>query len=157
MANVTVSKIIAAPMEKVWPSWDKFGEIQRFNPNVNKSRLINNSVEYGLGAERRCDLSDGKSYVLERVISYVNGRKLALEIYESNLPLKKAVLMISLSPISNNKTKVVLHMDFTPKFGVFGKLLGVVMKPAFRKALLSLLEGNSALVVNGVEIQRKAA
>ena len=43
MAKVTVNRTVNAASEKVWVSWDNFGEIYKFNPNLEHSHLIQSS------------------------------------------------------------------------------------------------------------------
>ena len=40
------------------------------------------AVGSGMGAERRCDLSDGKNHLLERVTAYIPEERLGIDIYE---------------------------------------------------------------------------
>ena len=60
MPEVKVKQTIGASLVEVWNSWDDFGNIARFNPNLKRSFLLNDSKTTGLGAERQCDFIDGK-------------------------------------------------------------------------------------------------
>lgn len=149
MANVTVERTISAPIDKVWESWDQFGSIYRFNPNLKGSRLINNSPESGIGARRQCDLADGKNYIRERVIGYTPNKEMIIDIYEGTMPLKKAVATLRLDAVNDRTTRVSMSMDFEPKMGLLGKMMVPMMKPQFARMLGALLEGNDRFVTRG--------
>jgi hypothetical protein len=70
MARVVVEQIFKSPISDVWKSWDKFGDIDAFNPNLKRSFLLEGSHSTGLGATRQCDLADGKNYIREKIIAY---------------------------------------------------------------------------------------
>ncbi|PCH45760.1 MAG: hypothetical protein COC23_05585 [Hyphomicrobiales bacterium] len=154
MALVKVKQLVNAPVSRVWESWDNYADIYRFNPNLKKSYLIGDSADTGRGATRQCDFADGKNYVRERLIEYVPGKKLVVDIYDGTVPLKSATATITLSPIGSEKTEVTMAMEFVPKMGLLGRLLVPLMKIKFGNALRGLLAGNAAYVERGVEIVR---
>ncbi len=156
MASVTVTRVINAPLEKVWASWDDYANIDKFNPNLNRSFLIDNNGETGLGATRQCDLNDGKNFIQERIIGYTPLKKIKIDIYNGTMPLKRAEADIDLKPLGPNKTELNFTMDFTPKMGLLGRLMVPMMKPQFRKLLGKLVDGNKAYLENGVVIARAA-
>ena len=156
MAQVTLTRKINAPIADVWATWDDYGHIDRFNPNLSKSFLINGSQETGEGAERQCDLADGKNFIQERVVDYVPERRMALDIYNGTLPLKRAKAIIELRPLSVNETELRFTMEFTPKMGLLGRLMVPLMKPQFRKLLGKLVDGNKAYAERGEEVARAA-
>lgn len=156
MAKVISSEIYSAPASQVWQAWDNFGDIQEFNPNLNASSLINGSKSTGLGAERRCDFSDGKNHILERIVSYNEGESMTVEIYSGTVPLKRATASIRVKSLGPNKTEVVFVIEFTPKFGPIGTLMTPLMKAQFRRAIGNLLAGSKEFVEKGVVVQRSA-
>ncbi|MEM7643951.1 MAG: SRPBCC family protein [Pseudomonadota bacterium] len=145
MAHVTVDCIVNAPRLDVWSSWDDFGSIAAFNPNLSGSHLLDTQTT-GLGATRQCDLSDGKNHIRERIVDYVPGERMAVDIYDGTMPLKSAKAIITLTPEGQNRTLVRMRMEFVPKFGPLGALMVPMMKPQFRKMLQALLDGNAAHV-----------
>jgi uncharacterized membrane protein len=56
MFTIDKQVVVNAPIDQVWASWDKFGDIQDFNPNLNSSKLLTGSISTGVGAKRQCDL-----------------------------------------------------------------------------------------------------
>lgn len=150
MAKVKVQKIINAPVSEVWKTWDDFGEISQFNPNVRASFLLHDSAETGKGAMRQCDFSDGKNHVRERIIGYEPGKRMVVDIYEGTVPLKRAVAEVSFQALGNSRTRVTMQMDFVPKMGLLGTMMIPMMKSQFRKAITELLRGNAAFVERGM-------
>ncbi|MEY8098617.1 SRPBCC family protein [Falsihalocynthiibacter sp. S25ZX9] len=157
MAKIILKQTYNAPADRVWKSWDTFGDIQIYNPNLNSSSLINNSKETGLGAERRCDFSDGKNHVLERIIAYKAGESMEVDIYDGTVPLKRAVAGLIVKSLSPSRSELTFTMDFTPKFGLLGALMIPMMKAQFRGVLAKLLAANKDYVENGVEVVRPIA
>jgi len=146
MATVSVERLIGAPMDTVWDSWDDYANIDKFNPGIKNSYLLGDKQPTGLGALRQCDFSDGKTYVREKITGYEKHKSLTLDIYESNAPIKQATATLKFTSIHANQTRIVMTMNFTPKMGLFGKLLTPLMKGQFRKALGELLAGNATFV-----------
>lgn len=149
MAKVTVSRTVNAPVEKVWASWDNFGEIYKFNPNLQHSHLIQGSQATGKGAKRQCDINDGKNWIREEVLEYVPNQTMKINIYEGTMPLKREIATLNFKPISNHQTEVTMIMEFEPKMGILGKLMVPMMKSKFKGMLNALLAGNEAFVTQG--------
>lgn len=146
MAKVTVKQVVNASIADVWNSWDQFGTIDAFNPNLNRSFLLDGSAPTGLGATRQCDFKDGKNYIREKIIEYRPEETMKVDIYEGTVPLKKAVAQIHLARSGANKTIVTFIMEFKPKFGLLGALMVPLMKPQFKKDIGGLLKGNAQFV-----------
>ncbi|UJB71112.1 SRPBCC family protein [Acaryochloris sp. 'Moss Beach'] len=149
MANVTVYRTIYSSLEKVWESWDDFGAIYKFNPNLTHSHLLEDSRPTGQGAKRQCDLKDGKNWIREEVIEYIPYQQLTLNIYEGTMPLKSAKATLRFRKVLANRTEISMSMDFEPKMGWLGKLMLPMMKPKFEEMLNALLAGNDAFVTQG--------
>lgn len=156
MPEAAVFQTVNAPISEVWQSWDRFDEIYRFNPQINQSPLLSNSVATGLGAERHCKHVDGKTYLKERIISYQPEEHLVIDIFDANVPLKTARVTLDFAALSVRQTQVTMRIEFTPKLGPIGWLLTPLLKRQFRKGLSDLLSANANFVENGVEIHPKA-
>lgn len=150
MPEVTVSRTINAPLPDVWAAWDDFGNIAKFNPNLNSSHSLTGSHATGQGATRQCNLADGKTYLHERIVEYVPQTRMVIDIYDGNMPVKHAVATLNLRASGRERTEVSLTMGFTPKFGLLGRMMVPMMKPQFRKMLNALLDGNANFVERGV-------
>ena len=156
MPHVTTTRQVDVPLSRLWASWDDFANIDAFNPNLNRSFLINRSSDTGLGAERQCDFSDGKNHIKERVIGYTPERELIIDIYDGSVPLKTAGATFTFRALGPSKSEVTMRFEFTPKFGPLGWLMVPLIKAQFRPALARLLDGNKAYLEDGVVIARAA-
>ncbi|CTQ53242.1 putative integral membrane protein [Roseibium album] len=157
MPHVTVTRTIDAPVSEVWASWDDYANIDKFNPNLNRSFLIGENGATGLGATRQCDLEDGKNFIQERIVEYVPEQKVTVDIYNGTLPLKSAKAEVQMKPVGPNRTELNFTMHFVPKMGLLGLLMVPMMKPQFKKLLGKLVDGNRAYIESGVVIARQAA
>lgn len=155
MPTITTKKIVNAPVEEVWESWDDFGNIDKFNPSINASRLLGGDAT-GIGARRECDLKDGKNWVRERIVDYVPSKRLRIDVYETSMPIKKMVATLTFRSIADNQTEVAFTAEFEPKMGFLGKLMAPLMKRQFRPMLASMLDGNADYVESGVLVARAA-
>ena len=149
MQTVSVTETINAPITDVWNSIDDYANIDQFNPNLTKSFLINGSAPTGLGAERQCDLIDGKNYVREKIVGYETNRRFAVDIYEASVPIKQAEVEFTFRAISETRSELTMTMNFEPKFGLLNAVMGPMMKGPMRKSMAGLLAGNKAFVETG--------
>ncbi len=142
MTNVTLDRVIHAPLDRVWASWDAFGDFDAFNPALKSSHLLHDSAASGLGAQRRCDMKDGKTYVEENIIGYEPEAKMVVAVTKGNMPLKSAVAEITFQAEGPSATRVRFAMDFEPK-GLMGHLMAPMMKAMMRKVITNVLAGNA--------------
>ena len=151
MANVTVTRKINASIQKVFSSWNnEYGDIYKFNPNLNHSYLLSESpTDTGEGALRQCNLADGKNWIREKVITVKENKQIVIDIYEGTMPLKKAIAVFDFKQINANQTEVAMTMNFTPKMGILGQLLVPMLKAKFRSMLQALLDANADYVEKG--------
>ena len=151
MANVTVTRKVNAPVQDVFSSWNNdFGDIYKFNPNLNHSHLLSESpTDAGEGALRQCDLADGKNWIREKVISVKDNKQIVIDIYEGTMPLKQATATFDFKQIGVKRTEVAMTMTFTPRMGVLGQLLVPLLKAKFKGMLQNLLDANADYVENG--------
>lgn len=156
MAEVTVTNVVNAPVADVWASWDDYGNIVKFNPNLKGSHLLLEDKETGIGAKRQCDMADGKNHIREEIIGYTPNKEMVIDIYDGTMPLKSARATIRLDQQGPSRTKVTMKMEFVPKMGLLGKAMVPMMKPMFRKMLNALLVANAAFVERGEEVSRAA-
>ncbi len=146
MARIAVQRVIDAPLSEIWATWDAFGDIDKFNPGVRKSRILEGSANSGLGARRQCDLSDGRNYVREEIIDYVPQCRMTVLITEGTMPLKTAQAAVSFEPRGANSTLVRFDMSFQPKMGLIGLMMVPMMKMMMRRTIVEILDGNARFV-----------
>jgi ribosome-associated toxin RatA of RatAB toxin-antitoxin module len=143
MAILIIQKVVPASIDQAYASWaDDFGNIQKFHPHLKSSFSINNSPESGLGAERQCNLDDGKSWVKERVVEARAHDYLKVDIYEGNVPLKNAYIELFFEP-EGDETKVTMEFHFQAAIPVLGRLMEPMMKKKFSSVLKNLLYANA--------------
>ena len=143
MYNITVGKTLNAPRDDVWASWADFGNIAAWHPFVSDSKLLGDPAEpVQLGSQRQCDLADGKNFVRERIVEFRRPERLKIEMYDGTLPMKSVVATVSFGAPDADRTRVVMAMDFEPKYGLLGKLMVPMIKRQFRQMFTELLEAN---------------
>ena len=142
MADIEHSIIVNAPREKVWESWDRFGEIARFNKGLLASALLPGSAATGLGARRRCDLKNGKSFLHEEIAAYRAQELMEIVVFDSNLPVKTVRLMLTFSAPSATTIRIDAKVNFTMKYGLLGRILKLAARKEFLGDITRLLNGN---------------
>lgn len=150
MADVIVNRIVNAPLQAVWDSWDAFSQIASFNPLLSDSYLIDNSPETGVGACRQCVFSDGKNYVREKIIVYSPQSQLVLDVYAGTVPVSSAITTLDFKAMGPDRSRVTMRMAFEPKYWIVGRIMAPAMKRQFAKMLGQLLDGNAAFVERGI-------
>ncbi len=98
MSVIRIEKPIARPAATVWPLLSDFGSIDYFNPHVSESRILEGAPKTGLGAERHCDLKDGRNWVRERVVDWRPGAGYTVDIYEGTMPIEKITTSLGVEP-----------------------------------------------------------
>ncbi len=157
MAEVTISRAVDAPLEQVWASWDDFGNIYKFNPNIASSRLLSDKdAATAVGSRRECEFNDGRNWVRERVTQYEPRKLLALELYEGSIPVSTLDAKFEFRKLNEGTTEVSITAAFEPKGGFLGKIMVPLMKRQFRQLLAALLDENAVYVEKGLLVQQAA-
>ena len=123
MSTLTVETTIPATPERLWGILQDFGGIARWNRNLAASRILDGKAPSGVGAERQCDLSDGRSWIRERVVEWTPGESMKIEIFEGTMPLSEAQVTLGLRRLGPGTTAAFMTMSYRPRMGVFGALL----------------------------------
>ncbi|MEM7188037.1 MAG: SRPBCC family protein [Pseudomonadota bacterium] len=152
MVTIVVEKTVNAPISSVWASWDDYANIAEFHPGLKASYLLEQDRNTGIGATRQCDFSDGKTFLKERVTGYETNKRMVIDIFDTNAPIKDAKAIFEFAELGPRQTQVTMTMIFTPKMGIIGKLITPLMKLQFRKGLGGLLESNARHVESGEEL-----
>lgn len=142
MSDIREEITINEPLSKVWESWDRFGEIARFNRGLRASALIPGSPATGKGARRRCDLKNGKSFLLEEITDYRQGERMEIVVFDSNLPVRTVRLRLTFQAPTAATTRIAAEVDFTMKFGLLGRVMKLAARKAFRGDITRLLQAN---------------
>ena len=148
MAKIQVKQTVKAQREEVFATWNDFGNIYKFHPGLKHSRLINQSQNGGLGAQRQCNLKDGKNWLKEKVTTFVPNQRMVIDIYQSSMPLKSARAELDFRSVGEN-TEVSFTIHFTPGMGPFGYLMLPMMKMQFKGMIRDMLKSNAEFVESG--------
>jgi hypothetical protein len=140
MSSITVRQHIDRPRSEVFAQLADIGSIHRFSANIEKSPLNAGSAPSGVGAERTCHFYDGNQ-IQERVVEYVDGQRLVIDIFEGSMPLRSAVAAFELRDVGEG-TEVAMTMDYALKYGLIGKAMDALMvRRQFTANLTGLLAG----------------
>ncbi|MCJ8313245.1 MAG: SRPBCC family protein [Saccharospirillaceae bacterium] len=132
MQSVSKTQQIDVPATRLWEIISDFQRVDRFHPIVEKVDQIG-PKESGLGAIRVCNMYD-KTSIKEEIIHWIDGQELSVKLTEGSFPFKAANATIQVKPNGSGTSEVSLTMEFDMKYGIFGKLMAVVMiKPMMKK------------------------
>lgn len=125
MATIHNEITVNASIDKVWAVLTDLELLDKYDPTVKKSTLV--SLEKtGIGAKRKVHMLDGKNWFDEKVTVFKPNESLTYQLTECSFPIKGLKHSYSFEKIGN-QTKVKQVMEYTVKFGLFGKLLDSLM------------------------------
>ena len=154
MGKFSVQIRVNAPKEKVWEVLADLGAIYKWNPGVSHSHSTSESSQ-GEGATRHCDLQNsGRNigYLEERVIDWREGEGFKIDIYKSNLPIKRNLVEFSIEADGDNSV-VTVTPDYAIKYGPIGMLIDLlVARRQLKKGMDGLLAGLRYYVETGNEV-----
>jgi len=125
MATIYNETTISAERDKVWGILTNLDLLEKYDPTVKKSVVIS-PQKTGIDAKRKVHMADGKNWFEERVTEFDPGKALTFELTACSFPVEKLKHSYSFEQVGN-QTKVKQVMNYTVKFGLFGKLLDAVM------------------------------
>ena len=125
MATIHNEITINAPIEKIWTALTEIDLLDKYDPTVKKSSAIT-SVKSGIGAKRKVDMLDGKNWFEEKITEYKTNEALTYELTACSFPVHKLKHSYSFEK-TGNQIRVQQVMDYTVKFGLFGKVLDAMM------------------------------
>ena len=138
MAKITKEIEINAPQTKVWSVLADIGAVENYNSVVTKSYYTSDNRQ-GIGASRHCDLLPMGS-VEERIIEWDEGKSYKIEIFEGkSIPFKG----IGTFELTDNGNSTNVKMIFEPimGYGLFGKIMGFLMKKKMNKMIAGVVIG----------------
>jgi len=149
-------RTIDVPASKIWAVLSDFSNIQIFHPNVHDVDQLG-EVDRGLGAERRCNFYGGGSAV-EKITEWDDERQsFTCTVTEIAAPIKDITSSMWVEEIDSNRSDVHIEMEYTPKWGIVGKILNVLvlhfaLQSVFKRVLTGLqthLETGKPIGKNG--------
>ena len=125
MATIHNEITVNASLDKVWSILTDLELLDKYDPTVMKSTLIS-AEKNGIGAKRRVDMLDGKNWFEEKVSVFKPNEALTYELTACSFPIHQLKHSYSFEK-AGDQTRVKQVMEYTVKFGLFGKLLDGLM------------------------------
>lgn len=125
MATIHNEITVNASVDKIWTILAHPELLDQYDPTVKKSTLISDE-RTGIGAKRKVLMLDGKNWFDEKITTFEPNKALTYQLTDCSFPIKG--LKHSYTFVTQgSQTKVKQVMEYTVKFGVFGKLLDALM------------------------------
>ena len=142
MTKITHNRIINAPASRVWHVISDFHNPHVFHPLLERTEQIG-LIEQGIGASRQCNFYDSNSSAVETVTAWEEGQYYTVQTNEQSV-FGKTTGSMRVQPIDANRSEITLVTTYTPKLGLFGKILDILI---FRMGLKYTLNR----VLNGLQ------
>ena len=158
MATFSTVIDINAPKQKVWEVLADLGSIYKWNPGVAKSYSTSPETE-GEVAMRHCDLQNAKGgsigYLEERAFDWRDGEGFTIDVYESNLPIKRNHVRFTLES-NGDSTVVTITPDYALKFGPVGVLADLLFaRRQLKKGMVDLAAGLKYHIETGELVENR--
>ncbi len=147
MATLNNEIQINAPIEKIWDALSNIDELDKYDPTVEKCTILSKSKN-GVGAKRKVSMKDGKNWFDEKCTISIPNKTLAYELTACSFPVHRLNHIYSFEN-QWGKVKVKQVMNYTVKFGFFGKILDtLIIKRQSNKGIKLFLNGLKLYVEN---------
>lgn len=125
MATIRNEITVNASIERIWAMLTDLELLEKYDPTVKKSTIVSKE-KTGVGAKRKVLMLDGKNWFDEKVTVFKPNEALTYQLTDCSFPIKGLKHSYTFEP-SGHQTKVKQVMEYTVKFGLFGKLLDRLM------------------------------
>ncbi|MHA1991909.1 MAG: SRPBCC family protein [Candidatus Hodarchaeales archaeon] len=116
-----------------------FKNVHYYNPYVDTVDLITD-INSEVGATRICYFYNGLKLKEQIIDKKTDG--VTIEILEGAPGIKKNLATFHVHPINENKTEVTMIINYTPKYGIIGRIMsGFMMKKVLGRTASNLLNG----------------
>jgi ribosome-associated toxin RatA of RatAB toxin-antitoxin module len=144
MHTFEVNRYIEAPRADAWAVLSDLDGWARHAPNLSKTEVIAGTTE---GAVRECHNKAGKSW-RETCTLWQPGRRYVMEVDTSSYPYPMTLMRGTFSADeSGHGARVSLHFDYQFKYGLLGRMVGVLTRPMFNRMCMRMLDGIEAEAV----------
>lgn len=127
LTEVITSILVDTTVENAWDVLSLYGDVSTFHAGVEKSVNHEGSQnKAALGAERTCDILDGKKEVVlrERITEFVEGSHYRYEVFDwENFPLKVMFFGFKIEKVTNETTKLSLTINYRLNPGFMTNLM----------------------------------
>lgn len=153
MQNCSRSIEIEGTPTDVWAVLSRYMYADEYCPLVVSVEALTTG-EDGVGSKRRNFFENGTS-ITEKVVEWEPNRGQLIECSEFGpIPLRALIAKIDIIAGDANRTTLRWQLDFKPKFGALGWLMGqLLMKRAFGK----VVDGNLNAIAECVAENRASA
>jgi len=125
MATIHNEITVNSSVEKIWEALANVEMLDKYDPNVKQSTALTTNKS-GLGARRKVLMRDGKNWFDEKITVFKPNEALTYQLTDCSFPIKGLTHSYSFENIGT-QAKVKQEMQYTVKFGLFGKLLNAIM------------------------------
>ena len=125
MAIINNEIIINASIDKIWQALTEIDLLEKYDPTVKKSTALT-AAKNGIGAKRKVEMLGGKNWFEEGVTEFKVNESLTYELTACSFPIHKLKHRYRFE-VMGSQTKVKQVMDYTVKFGFFGKFLDALI------------------------------
>ncbi len=136
MGQIHLQQKMQHPAASVWLWLKDYGNIHRIHPAIGRSQ-VEGEKSCGVGAVRRCEMKMGGFYLKEKVTDWKEGQSYTVDIYETSMPMmKRSLATFGVRALGNNASEVYMDIEYTTKYGVFGKLMDVLFMNFMMKTMM---------------------
>ena len=150
ITTISASILINVPKSKVWNVVKYPANIYQFHPLIKKSAMTTKALS-GDNSKRICELKPAGK-MLELISNWKEGEAYSTEVIGGKMlpPYKFMRGHLELTTTSDNTCKATFTFSYQLKFGLFGKVMDLLMiRPQFKKAPGKYVLGLKAFVENG--------
>ena len=139
MGTINRSVLIDAPQAAVWSALADFQAVGDFHPTITSVNLESDH-NGGLGSKRTCHFKDGTK-ISEEIVDWRDGESFTVVASNYSFPLKSMRASMGVRSV-DGKSEAFMKMEYVPKFGPLGKLMGMLMMNRMMgKIMDAVLEG----------------
>jgi hypothetical protein len=139
MANIFVSSVLDAPVDRVWARIRDFNALPRWHPMIAESQIEDGLPSDKIGCVRNFRLQNGDR-IRERLLGLSDHELFCTyAILESPMPLENYIATLRLTPVTEgNRTFIEWTAEFTCAPEVADELVGGIARNVFRGGFESL-------------------
>lgn len=157
MGQIHLKQKMQHPATSVWLWLKDYGNIHRIHPAIGKSH-VEGEQSCGVGAVRHCEMKMGGFYLKEKVTDWKEGQSYTVDIYETSMPMmKRSLATFGVRKLGNQASEVYMDIEYTTKYGVFGRLMDVLIMNAMMKMMMKMLFRKLDKTLSGAERKREVA
>lgn len=132
--------VINAPLETIWDALADLNNLENLDPLAATSKAITPATS-GLGSKRKVHMKDGKNWFEEECSEFVPHEKLKFELQACSFPVHNLYHSYRFEQVGTNTYRVKQEQAYTMKYGIFGSLIGAMIKSKWNKGVQGFLGG----------------